>query len=313
MPRASHSVHPLIRPAAEVLDEVYRVDRPTDEWLRGLSSIRVFDPEGPPLAWILKNEAERWSLVAHDDGPGLAPMMGLRDVWENGPLAPPKVLSGGQSETIKMWPLPEPYRTVYTNHGFADVWAMFARSADNVFVGVTRCLPKRVSTSPRVAKFWSSVSIHIATAARLRASIDRREAVLQPDGKIVHAEGIARASEDREALRLAARAIDRARVNKEDPLGALEAWTAMVRGRWTLIDEHESDGRRFLIARVNEPKLPPSAQLSSREAHVLALVKLGRSNKAIAYELGVSTVTVATFVARIRSKLGQRRRAELLE
>ena len=52
--------------------------------------------------------------------------------------------------------------------------------------------------------------------------------------------------------------------------------------------------------------------LTAREADVLELLRLGRSNAEIAAELHVSVETVRTHVRRIYRKLGVRTRRELL-
>jgi hypothetical protein len=52
----------------------------------------------------------------------------------------------------------------------------------------------------------------------------------------------------------AAKAIDRARSrarSNEDE--ALELWQGLVAGRWSLVEQFDSDGRRFLVARKNDP------------------------------------------------------------
>jgi two-component system nitrate/nitrite response regulator NarL len=56
------------------------------------------------------------------------------------------------------------------------------------------------------------------------------------------------------------------------------------------------------LARRGGPS-PPTV-LSTREAHVLALLAEGMSNKAIARELGLSAQTVKTYVERLYTKLG---------
>jgi len=55
----------------------------------------------------------------------------------------------------------------------------------------------------------------------------------------------------------------------------------------------------------------PAARLTRRETEVAARVAVGRANKDIAFELGVSTSSVETWVARLRSKLGVPTRAAL--
>ena len=54
-------------------------------------------------------------------------------------------------------------------------------------------------------------------------------------------------------------------------------------------------------------------RLSARERQVAELVSLGRSDKVIAYELGMAHATVRVLVARAARKLGTRTRAGLVK
>ena len=65
---------------------------------------------------------------------------------------------------------------------------------------------------------------------------------------------------------------------------------------------HESSQRRsgfFPVAAV----IPDSVAFSEREREIIDLVKLGRSNKEIAYELGIAHATVGTLQRRAKAKL----------
>jgi DNA-binding CsgD family transcriptional regulator len=119
----------------------------------------------------------------------------------------------------------------------------------------------------------------------------------------------------KEVLRAAARAIDgaRLRMRREDPDGAFDLWKALVAGRWSLVDSFESDGRRYLLARRNDPRAPARAPLTEREAQVAVHAALGHSNKRIGYEVGLSTSTVGAHLAAAQRKLGVRSRLELVE
>jgi DNA-binding NarL/FixJ family response regulator len=85
--------------------------------------------------------------------------------------------------------------------------------------------------------------------------------------------------------------------------------------------------RRALASRVSqtlphEPALPTLARtsgsedgepiLSPREYEVVGFAVLGQSNKAIAYELGLSPSTVGVLLRRAAAKLGVRTAAELI-
>ena len=159
---------------------------------------------------------------------------------------------------------------------------------------------------------WSRIASHIAAGFRLRRQLEKltsagpttplgtglegAEAVLDPGGKIAHVEGLAEGKAERAALRGAAVAIDQARTRKmrdSQPEEAVAQWEPLVCGRWSLVDHFEKDGRRYLIARQNDPFVPGD-KLTLRERQVVGFVALGHANKLIGYELGISASTVAT-------------------
>ena len=79
------------------------------------------------------------------------------------------------------------------------------------------------------------------------------------------------------------------------------AW--VVAGRWSLVERFDSDDRRFLVAHKNDPSNRDPRGLTERERQVLGYAELGRLNKLIAYELGLSPSTVGVILATARTKL----------
>ncbi len=192
-----------------------------------------------------------------------------------------------------------------------------------VLTGMFRTI---TSLSPATRRRWGRMTAHFASGLRLRRAIacggrdphlppiedPTIEAVLDLGGKLHDATGVAETRENRLALRQAARAIDRAKSRGTDVDEALEAWRALVSGRWSLLEQFESDGRHYLVARPNPPKPHALKPLSAREQAAVALAAIGRANKVIAYELGISVGTVATLLQRAKKKLGVRSRAGLI-
>jgi DNA-binding CsgD family transcriptional regulator len=183
--------------------------------------------------------------------------------------------------------------------------------------------PTLVKLTPGQRRLWGWLAAHIAAGHRLRrlASPPRpvvdpfagAEAILDERGRVEDATEPAQARSPREALREAALAQLRARAQRRShPEQAVAAWHALVAGRWSLIDFFDSDGRRFFIARRNDPSARALSDLTLRERQVVSYACLGHSNKLIAYELGLSPSTVATNLARATAKLGARSRAELI-
>ena len=144
---------------------------------------------------------------------------------------------------------------------------------------------------------WGRVSAHLAAAGRLRASI-------RPvDGEC---------RSIRELMRDAVLRQEAARSRKPDPDAAIEAWAALVSGRWTLVDRFERNGRRYVVAHRNELEVPDPRALTPRERVVSQLAALGKSNKLIAYELGLSNSTISTLLWTAMRKLGAETRPALI-
>ncbi len=121
-----------------------------------------------------------------------------------------------------------------------------------------------------------------------------REAVASP----------AAARRARDSLRAAAVACDRAGACGREVDDGLDLHAALVAGRWVVVDSFEAGGKRYLIARENTPAPIAASELSARETQVLVFAARGHALKLIAYELGVSESSVATYLRRALAKLG---------
>ncbi len=204
------------------------------------------------------------------------------------------------------------FERVLRSRGFAD--ALTLNATDPTRFGCLFFAPTRHATKlgPRARARYAKIAAHIAAGMRLRSAIGPKdgEAVLEGNGKVAHATGDATAASARTALRDAVRAMERARgtLRKRDPEQALATWRGLVAGRWSLVDRFDSDGRRYLVARPNEPDAPDPRALTPRERQVAGFAALGQSNKLIAYELGISPSTVGVLLARAAKKLGVKSR-----
>jgi DNA-binding CsgD family transcriptional regulator len=179
-------------------------------------------------------------------------------------------------------------------------------------------LPEVTGVKRGEASAWSRVAAHMAAGMRLRRA--RRsnaptdaDTVHTPGGRVEHA-GTDSSDATLDVLKDAAKAMARARGSSRhaDPPGAVEAWKALVSGRWTLLDHFDHDGKRYIVAVRNDPQVPTVAELSPREAQVVAYAAQGHSNKLIAYELGIAPSTVAMHLSTAGAKLGAKSRVELI-
>lgn len=171
----------------------------------------------------------------------------------------------------------------------------------------------RIVPTPKESHRWQCAASHLGAGLRLRRLAERLspgtpavEAVLDTGGELKDASGDARTATARTALREAVRRIDqlRTREGRSDPDAALDAWEALVSGRWSLVDHFDADGRRFVLAVRNDPAHPDPRGLSPRERQVAEFVGQGHSSKAIGHMLGISRSAVGNCTVRAARKLG---------
>ncbi len=215
--------------------------------------------------------------------------------------------------------------------GWADVFGMTAIDPDGIGVDISAPLQETMKLSRKSRERWQMLGAHIASAYRLRRALIRHEDDLDNDDhqlpygaeavldaghlRIVDAIGPAKDRSAGEILRRAARRVDQARgtLRKDDPSKALEIWKALVRGRWSLVDWFDGDGRRFVLAKPNPPKVFDPRGLSAQECQVVTYVLLGDTNKLIAYRLGLSQGRVSVLLKSAMHKLGAKSKAQLVQ
>jgi DNA-binding CsgD family transcriptional regulator len=205
--------------------------------------------------------------------------------------------------------------------GVADMLALTAvdPTRHGCIIGLLKS--SSATLNPQVRSRWQRLGAHIRAAHRLRtrlaqveltsARLEHAEAILGPSGALNHAADPAKSVVARDALRAGVRAMDRARgpLRKQNALEAMDAWRGLVAGRWSLVDHFDSDGRRYIVAHRNDPEVADPRGLTERERQIVGYADLGRSNKEIAYELGISQTTVAVHLARARLKLAALRQS----
>lgn len=180
------------------------------------------------------------------------------------------------------------------------------------------------------ARRWKMLAAHVDAGHRLRCGLaaskhgdepctdlpHNAEALLDPmDFEIKEAVGAAKESDATKALRNAAMVVDRARgrMRKSNPDAALRIWRALVRGRWSMVDWFDSDGRRFVLALPNSPRVGDPRGLTERESQVVAYAALGESGKIIGHRIGLSTPRVSSLLHDAMRKLNVHTQAELVE
>jgi DNA-binding CsgD family transcriptional regulator len=201
------------------------------------------------------------------------------------------------------------------SQGVLDALNVLATDPAGRATVVSALSPRPLRVAPRVLHRLHLVTAHLAAGLRLRRLAGLgADAVLDPGGKVEHAEGAARGTEERRSLATAVLRAERARgrLRRSDPDQALGLWRGLVDGRWSLVDHVESDGRRYVLARRNPPGVRDPRALTARERDVAAYVALGHSSQYVAYALGLSSTTVTAHLRSAMRKLGVRTRRELI-
>jgi DNA-binding CsgD family transcriptional regulator len=309
-----------VRAADQVLaavDAAYLLDAPDETWLQGILKAVVpgMDHGLGVVGFLYQSQdghAVARSVVGHETLPAILRRLPV-EIASQTPQEVATTLDSGHWATTAS----ERIRSIYPGMkemervmppGVHDSLVLNARSG-NDGACFAAFLPRPQTCRPDFRARWSRVAIHVAQAARLRRRLEASpaEAILSPNGHLEHAETSTPAPHLRQYLTQAVQLRERARgpLRHREPDEALELWRGLVQGRWSLVDHIDSDGRRFILARRNEPEVPGLREsLTQREQQVIARAALGESNKLIGYQLGLSASTVAFHLSSASQKLG---------
>ncbi|MBW2687290.1 MAG: helix-turn-helix transcriptional regulator [Deltaproteobacteria bacterium] len=233
------------------------------------------------------------------------------------------------SETRNQWP--QAYEALTRNVGCKDMLSLTAVDPDHRGVNISIPSPELIELDPKQRWRWQMIEAHLAAGHRLRRSLDGQstapgvpmtdmplnaEALVDPARFVVaEATGDAQGTEAATSIREAARLVDKARgpLRNRDPEEALRLWEGLVRGRWTLVDWFDTDGRRFVLARPNAPRIADPRGLSELEAQVATYASHGEASKMISYRLGLSPSYVSRLLNDAMRKLGVKTQPQLVE
>lgn len=310
--------------AVSAVRAIYAIDEPDEmAWLgRVLEKVRACvsgATGGFAYTYDIGGPAEGWT-IAHpivDDAPPkladhiFAAFRGAsaderRRVFSN--LGPSGTFSAVTGQTLAVYGAREASRWA-----MQDAVHVNALDADDRGVLVSLTIPTPRTLAPLEKRRFAMLAAHLAAARRLReASRGEPRLTFDEKGRLVHAER----GHERPSPRLREHVRAWVRKHTQGELGArsdavLASWTALVDGRYSLVDRFESDGRHFLVAHENPPNVRDPRGLTKAEAAVAAFVRRGHPLKLVAYELGLSIGTVSGHLGRVFAKLGVRTRAEL--
>jgi DNA-binding NarL/FixJ family response regulator len=151
--------------------------------------------------------------------------------------------------------------------------------------------------STRLISFHE-IALHLAAAWRLRKALN---ATALQQSELPAGAGVdASPATARDALRRAV--AGRTRTARRS--GGGELWTALVAGRWSLLDSFTTAGTRYIVAHENPHGGETLRALSPREQSALELALAGRSGKWIAFEMGLSESVVTRTLRAAQHKLG---------
>ncbi|MBX3192378.1 MAG: hypothetical protein KF819_35635 [Labilithrix sp.] len=311
-----------------VLEAAYAVDQSEPAWLTGLlAALRPALDEGLGIAAYVYDTADRPFRIRNltvdgcpVDDAGIAKLQDSSyDAYVRRSWIARAAMMASETPGFETHP---GVLEVFNPVGIRDLMVVNCLDPIGVgcWIGAPRAALGRLDDGDR--ERWNRVAAHVRSSLRLRLRLatgvatepeasGHAEAVLTRDGGVVDLRG---AAEDaRAALCDAVRDLGRARGElRHDPDRALPSWPALVRARWTLVEDFHADGQRYILARTNALHTKPIDRLSQRERQVVACLSMGMTNKEAAYELGLSHSTVRVLVSRASAKLGAKAREDLV-
>ena len=208
--------------------------------------------------------------------------------------------------------------------GCKDILGVWALDPNLAGVHISAPSKRIVKLTAPERMLLQQLAVHITAGSRLRFSLSNSlpepvglgEALLEP--KQWRISEVAEDVKDPALLntvREEAARVDRARgkLRREDPEAALALWQGLVRGRWSLIDWFDADGRRFVLAKPNAPKFGDPRGLTEAEQQVTAYAAQGESGKMIGYRFGLAPQRVSDLLKSAMRKLGASTQAQLVE
>ena len=186
-----------------------------------------------------------------------------------------------------------------------------------------------IQLSRREKKTLEQLTIHMAAGHRIRREIENQptakglslaelpldaEALMDPKHFVVtDASGVARDATVSERIREAAKQVDKARgkLRRQDPEEALDIWKGLARGRWSLVDWFDTDGRRYVLAKPNLPRVGDPRGLTEQEALIATYAARGETGKIMSYRFWISRQSISTLLGSPRIKLLVTTQAEL--
>ena len=195
--------------------------------------------------------------------------------------------------------------------GARDILGVVAL-VDDISVTLGAPFDATLEIAPRDRQLLVQVALHIEAGLRLRVRPNDQLAILRPDGRLLHADGSARDLQTRERLAHHVGLVERSRTRRaRQQAESVDAWSALVAGRWGLVERHEPGGSRH-YAVLETTRGRHLHALTELETHAVELSARGLSGKSVAYALGVAPSAVSRHLAAAALKLGVQSRTDLV-
>jgi DNA-binding CsgD family transcriptional regulator len=306
-----------------------------------LRSVAAVFGTGPSFACEISMRKNVFQIDSRSTVSWNAPADLLAIVLEGLHKAPPKWVSnfrhGGPARCV-LTSEADPsgalkYRGDLEHQGVADGVNILAVDLDSTGFLISCVVPPGYVLPAATRLAMRSVARHILAAMRLRRRLGVTqtpgeavrpvapsrdpEAVFDTNGRVLHAEGAAKLEAARVALRSAVRDVERVRarpkhMSLQGAREGLQEWKALVAARWSLIDQFEEGGKRYIVAQENRPNPPGMGELTPTECSVVAHLAAGCSTKEIAYAMGLNDATIRVLLSRAAKRCHAESRRELL-
>lgn len=210
---------------------------------------------------------------------------------------------------------PGPLMRMWERYGVRDMFGIYATrpGSENMTVGIA--LPR--STTPEVRAVdwrtrryqWGSMARHLENALTVRDRIER--GLVADFDALGRGDFADRVAPERQALVDTVRQLEAHRNDAHaGSLEALDLWSRLLQGRWSIVRYQHLGGRMRYLA-IENPTGDTLRALTDAERDVVLRAAAGQPNKVMAAELELHLSTVCNLLASGLQKLGVQRRTHL--
>lgn len=198
---------------------------------------------------------------------------------------------------------PEDLNKFQQGLGVVDTLGIVALAGDTS-LALGAPAPSTINLSPRDRWLLTQVALHLETGLRQRMLPGAEVARLGQDGRFLDLRDLSVTPQVRHGVSRHVSLVERGRSRRRrSEWEAVDAWTALVAGRWVLVEREERGiGRHYAIFEAGRGQTLRA--LSTLEARVAELSARGLPGKSVAYALGVAPATVSKHLASAAVKLG---------